>query len=61
MWFAVGKDHSSIYDIRMVGLVHRTKHVDGTFEKWTIWNPNLKKFGIQMNERMNELFIISLA
>ena len=32
----------------MVGLVHKTKHIDQKFEYQTIWNRNFKKLGIQM-------------
>ena len=32
----------------MVGLFHKTKHVNRPFEYRTIWNLNFKKFGIQM-------------
>ena len=32
----------------MVGLEHRTKHINRPFEHQTIWTPNFKKFSIQM-------------
>ena len=35
-------------DIWMVGLIHRTQHLNQPFEYWTIGNLNFKKFGIQM-------------
>ena len=34
--------------IKMVGLVHRKSTLDWPFEYRTIWNPNFKKFRIQM-------------
>ena len=33
---------------QLVSRVHRTKHIDQSFEHITIWNKNFKQFGIQM-------------
>ena len=34
--------------IQMVGLVHKTEHINWPFEYRTIWNQNFKKVGIQI-------------